>query len=529
MSTATQSLATPHVGLIDRLRVRASQSTGRLVVLMASILSVSSFAFYYSQGLTLIYGDAVSHLNIARRVVDNISPGLAHLGTIWLPLPHLLMLPLVWIDPLWNSGLAGIWVSMVAYVVAASAIYGAVAEITEDKAAGLVGAFAFMASPSMLYMQTTPMTESLMIGTSTMALYFLVKWGKSLETRYLHMVGAAIFLAVQSRYDGWFYVPAVALCILLVAMLARGNAFAEASGLAFLSFGAYSIFLWMFYNWLITGNPLNFALGTGSASWFAQQQAAGGVGILKGDLVLTAITYGWAMVDVIGWVALAALLSGLLAYLYRHGFRGKYLAGYIFLTPIAFNIVSLFIGQSVLTVGQMPPYGLYNVRYGLMALPAAAFFAGCLASGSQWKKVLLVIVILFQATLFWPIRSMPVVAEPLQNMVTTEKAQDVAAVLRSRYEGGKMLISTDNDNLIFFLDLPFKNIIYEGNHPYWDISLEHPETYATWIVVRDTQAGGDTLYRAIRANPELASDFDLVYENAPYRLYRNRHKAKPIP
>ena len=41
----------------------------------------------------MLYGDAVAHINIARRVFDSRTPGLLQLGTVWLPLPHLLMIP----------------------------------------------------------------------------------------------------------------------------------------------------------------------------------------------------------------------------------------------------------------------------------------------------------------------------------------------------------------------------------------------------------------------------------------------------
>ena len=41
----------------------------------------------------LNYGDAIAHLHIARRVFDSHRPGLSQLGSVWLPLPHLLMIP----------------------------------------------------------------------------------------------------------------------------------------------------------------------------------------------------------------------------------------------------------------------------------------------------------------------------------------------------------------------------------------------------------------------------------------------------
>ena len=60
---------------------------------LAIFISVFSFLFYFRHGDVLLYGDAVAHINIARRVFDSRTPGLLQLGTVWLPLPHLLILP----------------------------------------------------------------------------------------------------------------------------------------------------------------------------------------------------------------------------------------------------------------------------------------------------------------------------------------------------------------------------------------------------------------------------------------------------
>ena len=57
--------------------------------------------------ITLYYGDAEAHLNIARRILDSRTPGPEQIGTVWLPLPHLLMIPFVMHDDWWRSGLAG--------------------------------------------------------------------------------------------------------------------------------------------------------------------------------------------------------------------------------------------------------------------------------------------------------------------------------------------------------------------------------------------------------------------------------------
>ena len=78
-----------------------------LAALALALLSAAAGRFVQERGYTLYYGDAEAHLNHARRLIDSRTPGLDQLGTVWLPLPHLLALPLVSDDRLWHSGLAG--------------------------------------------------------------------------------------------------------------------------------------------------------------------------------------------------------------------------------------------------------------------------------------------------------------------------------------------------------------------------------------------------------------------------------------
>src|SRR5438128_624643 len=98
-----------------------------LVVVFATLLSFVSFVYFFTNGMTNHYGDGIAHVNIARKVVDSPDDSLwqryLQIGTPWLPLQTVLMLPLVALDPLWRSGAAGSLVSMIAFVVAATMIY----------------------------------------------------------------------------------------------------------------------------------------------------------------------------------------------------------------------------------------------------------------------------------------------------------------------------------------------------------------------------------------------------------------------
>ena len=77
----------------------------------------------WRNGAMLNYGDAVAHLHIARRVFDARLPRLTELGSVWLPLPHILLLPFVQVYSWWANGLAGVIPSALAYMAACAGIY----------------------------------------------------------------------------------------------------------------------------------------------------------------------------------------------------------------------------------------------------------------------------------------------------------------------------------------------------------------------------------------------------------------------
>src|ERR1700691_6598993 len=94
-----------------------------LVAQLAACVSFISFAYYFQHNGLLLYGDAVAHINIARRVFDSRTPGLLQLGTVWLPLPHLLMIPFLVSKHMWQTGAGGSIPSMAAYVFGVLGIF----------------------------------------------------------------------------------------------------------------------------------------------------------------------------------------------------------------------------------------------------------------------------------------------------------------------------------------------------------------------------------------------------------------------
>ena len=97
----------------------AQQRAEAKLTLVMGFVSVAALLWYFAHQQLLLYGDAVAHINIARRVVDSRHPEqfYGQLGTVWLPLQHVAMLPFVWSDGLWRTGIAGAIPGMLAYVL----------------------------------------------------------------------------------------------------------------------------------------------------------------------------------------------------------------------------------------------------------------------------------------------------------------------------------------------------------------------------------------------------------------------------
>jgi hypothetical protein len=106
--------------LTDR---RISNAEGLLVLAFAMAASFAAIVWSWNHAAMLNYGDAVAHLHIARRVFDSRTARFSELGSVWLPLPHILLMPFVQNYAWWASGLAGVIPSALAYLASCAGIY----------------------------------------------------------------------------------------------------------------------------------------------------------------------------------------------------------------------------------------------------------------------------------------------------------------------------------------------------------------------------------------------------------------------
>ena len=179
-----------------------------------------------------------------------MTPGYLQVGTVWLPLPHWLMLPLVRDDAYWRNGMAGAIPSAACFVLAGMFLFWAVRRIFDSPAAAAAATALFALNPNVLYLQSTPMTEPAFWAALMALLYFTVR-GSPVGA------GLAACAATLVRYEGWFLLPFVAVYFLLTAGRRRAIVFAVLAGLGPL--------FWLGHNYYLSGHPLDFFNGPYSA------------------------------------------------------------------------------------------------------------------------------------------------------------------------------------------------------------------------------------------------------------------------
>src|ERR1700748_2896328 len=147
------------------------------VAFASAVLTLAALAFCSQHQLLLLYGDAVAHLHIARRLFDSRTPGFRQLGSVWLPLPHLLLFPFVQKMSWWQSGVPAAIPSMGCYVAACVGLYRLALCFVRHSIAWLAVVF-FAFDPRPLLFLTTAMTEPLFLAEMIWAALLIALLGR---------------------------------------------------------------------------------------------------------------------------------------------------------------------------------------------------------------------------------------------------------------------------------------------------------------------------------------------------------------
>jgi hypothetical protein len=543
----------------------------RLLAWLATCVSVISFLYYFQRGDVLLYGDAIAHMNIARRVFDSKTPGLLQLGTVWLPLPHLLMIPFLLSSEMWRRGVGGSIPSMVAYVFGVIGMFrlvrGALSRGLEPGGAARVAAWTaaliYAANPNLIYMQTTAMGETLYLALFIWAIVYLSEFVRG-DAKALTKCGLCLASACLTRYDGWFLAAAMAAGVVLLSLVSgatsRGvstDQVPRAATVKFVLIAAAAPALWLAYNGIVYRNPLEFANGPYSAKAIERRtQGAGNPGHPGSSNLPLAEMYFLKSAEANvaenewlqrTWVLLAVAGIVATAFTYRRKSSDAAslpsAAGWpllFLLVPLPFYGLSVAYGGVPIFIPAWWPFTHYNVRYGLQLLPAFAVAMAILAytavRAERWAPQLrfacvLVLFALAAVSYSSVWRAGPVsLVEAQVNMRTRNQLEaQVATWLEKLPQDSTLLMYLgDHVGAVQKAGIPLKHVINEGNHRtwkqpidregLWERALADPARYADYVVAFE----GDSVWEAVheRHLPELVEIH--VTGQARAILYRAR-------
>lgn len=516
------------------------------IALISVVLGFIALLVCYTRGYVLLYGDAVAHLGIARRILDSRHPGLSQLGGVWLPLPHLLMLPFVQKMLWWQTGLAGSWPSLACYVIGAAGFYRLARWMLVPRWAFVATAF-YLLNPNLLYLSTTAMTEPLFLALLVWLTLLTIECvaaidsvdeaplkeraarAKAIGTKLI-VISIVILAAVFTRYDGWI-AGAIVWCLLAIKVMRAKKLFGRIP-LAFAIFTVITVagpLLWLWYNQHFMGDPLDFIRGPYSAAAIDRKTTPPGAkhyrewhNPARALLFYTRTSQVDAAAWETGFALLVAALAGLWLTLKR-GFSAARRVAILLWMPLPFYIYSVSYGSVPIFIPQLYPHSFYNSRYGMEMLPCLAIFAFIAVAELErgWAvarpaltkpltiwlpRIALGLAALNSAVMIF---SVPLVLkEGMVNAVTRMAFETSIARQLESFPAGVPILMANSDHIgaIQQAGIPLKQTLSESDYDSWKAALAAPATTADYVVA----IAGDPVDKAVHEHPENLTELTVL-------------------
>jgi hypothetical protein len=529
-----------------------------IVVIVGFCTSV--YLYVLDKHSLVYYGDAVSHLVRSREFVDSARPGLLEqIGTGWLPLPHLLMLPFALVDPLFKSGFAGTAISLPSFAITSVLIYRIIKTQLNINYVAVTGALLYALNWNMIYLDIIPMTEAPFMLFFVATAYYLQRWYQNptkyyylgpikynlqkasirslyLPVQLIDLLKCSFFisLATLCRYEAWI-IPIFLVPFVLASIIKR-NTITDfdtrfkvlAILVSVLSFSG--IVLWISYNGYYYGDPLRFSR---AQYWSAAYQAV--VGTNRIHLYLQPLN----VASIYTMVALAMygpilLIAGIIGYILDKRYssketkRNKNIVLYIFFSlPPMVTVLSMVLG-----VGEMN-IRWFNSRFLILLSPLIVFSVSILIARlpkgikkSHFYLLGTIVVLFVYQLVVAPALGFVVTLLEARHFVSSAARQysiKAAEALTSKYDGGRVLIitgSAQQNNIIQEIGIPIRNFdtILEGNT--WNPSFKKPWLHDKYIIISkkaDFSAANVSRYWLDRQQ-QLNKYFDIIYEDKYYRM-----------
>jgi Dolichyl-phosphate-mannose-protein mannosyltransferase len=484
----------------------------RLPIAMAMLAigwGVMAAIVYWQQGLTLSHYDAKAHLVVARRVIDSLTPGWLQLGAVWLPLPHVLNLLPVQVDAWYRTGASGVAVSILSLGLLVYCSARLVLRLTGSRAGALTTSLILVSNPNLLYLQSTPMTEPLLLGLISLALVLVVEAIDTNTKAALVRASVALAAACLTRYEAW-PVAVAALVALLVVRWREGHRLTRAlRAVTWLASVPLVGLLWFLVHskvtvgaWFVTGgfyvpDPMyqHQVVTVSGAVWWGLRQLGSETLAPAAALAVALLIYWWwrRCLPAPGLIAFAWL--GVAALPWYAFFQGH---------PLRIRYMVPLVVASAVVVG-----------LGVGRLPRLRAVASALLLSGIWMG----------ARPFDPNAAMVLEAQWDRPKSLARRA--VTACLPS--PGGDETIMASMGSLAHYMQelsqsgFALRDFVHEGNGDLWLAALERPRDYVRWILIEEVAEGGDMLAERARRDPAFVAGFTRICEGGGVGLYRLVH------
>jgi Dolichyl-phosphate-mannose-protein mannosyltransferase len=492
-----------------------------LCFLAAAAIMAAAVAYFQRTGATLYFGDAEAHLDIARRIVDSLTPGWSQVGTTWLPLPHLLMLPFVRHDELWKTGLAGAIPSAGAMALATAFLFAAARRVFAQTQAAVVAAAVFLLNPNTLYLGSIPMTEPLFFASLFALLYFTVRFRETRGWGALLGASLAALAATLTRYEAWFVLPFAAVYICLAARRKR-----IAATLVFSIIAGLGPALWLAHNRWYYGDPLYFFRGPYSAMAIQGSKPYPG----RGDWRTAAQYFLMAGQAVAGWPALIILAAGIPLTLVRRAVWPV-----VLLTlPLCFYVWAIHSSGVPIFVPALWPHTWYNTRYGLAFLGPAAIGAASLARQFPKKTVALGLVLIAISPFLIHPKEPPVTwrESEVNSRTRREWIRETAAYLAQAAGPNQTFLTSFGELTPIYrtLGVPLRNTLTGDNDLEWNAAMARPDLFlhTDWAVVQSGDAIQTMIDRARLHGPRYELQRRVTVKAGPVIEIYKRDYEDPL-
>jgi hypothetical protein len=440
----------------------------------------------------------------------------------------------VQIDAFYRTGASAVALSIAEYAIAAAAIAWIVRWLTASAMAAAAGAAVFALNPNVLYLQSTPMTEPLLLATTTVAVAMMIYWcanacrpgpldpafeiggsertrptSATFETRPANaMVGLAFALACLTRYEAW-PVTVSALVAAVWTRWRRGqtltSALREVAAVA--AYPAITVAVFAIFSRVVIGE------------WFVGHDFFVPENKALGDPMMAAAEIGWG----------ARMLSGTpLLWIGGAGVTAAVLIGLLSRErPEALAVLALF-GMAAVPWTAFLDGHPFRIRYMVPLMAIEAIGAGLAAGFVPERRLRAGCAIALLMVAGYELRpfdaSAPMVVEAQWDLPNPPLRAKVTDCITRPLGGGKIMASMGS--LGHYMQeasrsgFAIRDFLHEGNGDIWLAALEQPRPFAAWLLIEEKAEGGDMLARLSRERPEFLRGYERVCEGAGLALYR---------